>query len=100
MGRNPLYFTNPDLMIPSRWVRKNAEKMENFNHTPLAYMPWGVGARSCIGRRLAESIMHILLYKLLENSDVKALNKLEPIMKMVMVPDKPAKIKLTPIPIK
>lgn len=46
--RDEKYFTNPNQFLPERWLNK-----DNKMH-PLSFVPFGVGPRSCIGRRIAE----------------------------------------------
>jgi len=41
--RNPLYWDNPDEFIPERF----AENLRTHN----AYLPFGIGGRSCPGKR-------------------------------------------------
>jgi len=59
-GRNNSYFPNANLFMPERWNR-NETKNEVID--PYASLPFGHGKRACIGRRLAEAQMYILLYK-------------------------------------
>lgn len=42
------YFSRPNEFLPERWLNKD----EKFH--PFAFLPFGYGVRSCIGRRLAE----------------------------------------------
>lgn len=57
-GRNEKYFHNADKFDPERWLRKK-EGHEVINS--YAYLPFGLGSRSCIGRRVAEVQMQLLL---------------------------------------
>ena len=59
-GRNYSYFHNANFFLPERWNR-NATKNEVMDL--YASLPFGHGKRACIGRRLAEAQMYILLYK-------------------------------------
>ncbi|KAI7837331.1 hypothetical protein COHA_008846 [Chlorella ohadii] len=50
MHRNPKYWSNPEAYIPERFVEGSPEAAEV---TPGAFMPFGDGARKCIGYRFA-----------------------------------------------
>ncbi|ELU02696.1 hypothetical protein CAPTEDRAFT_199669 [Capitella teleta] len=62
-GRDPELFSNPDEFIPERWLRGS----RSLDHHPFASLPFGFGARSCIGQRMAKLEMHILLAKVIQN---------------------------------
>ena len=49
------YFPNPTKYIPERWLNKD------IKIHPFAFAPFGVGPRSCIGRRLAEQEIMCLI---------------------------------------
>ena len=53
MGRDPKLFHNPLEFQPERWLRAegqdSVEKESGFNLS-LANLPWGHGARMCIGK--------------------------------------------------
>lgn len=55
MGREPSYFSNPDKFDPTRWLEKSK------NSTHFRYLGFGWGIRQCLGRRIAELEMTILL---------------------------------------
>ncbi|XP_076064622.1 cytochrome P450 family protein sad [Oratosquilla oratoria] len=61
-----------------------------------AFIPFGKGARSCIGKRVAENEMHLLLAKVLLQFDLEVLNKVTMVMRMVGVTSEPLKLKVTP----
>ncbi|XP_051918641.1 cytochrome P450 27C1 isoform X1 [Hippocampus zosterae] len=47
---------------PDRWIRKDAsDRVDNFGSIPFGY-----GIRSCIGRRIAELEMHLVLTRLIQ----------------------------------
>ena len=51
------HFENPDTFVPERWLRGCSQ--HNDAH-PYAFIPFGHGARMCIGRRFAELEIQIL----------------------------------------
>lgn len=59
-GRMEEYFDSPDSFQPDRWSReKIANKEQVYNN--YASLPFGIGVRSCIGRRVAEVQMQLLI---------------------------------------
>ncbi|XP_052740407.1 uncharacterized protein LOC112053802 [Bicyclus anynana] len=57
---DPEYFPNPERFDPDRFSDENKHLIN-----PLAYMPFGVGPRNCIGSRFALCEMKVLLYQIL-----------------------------------
>lgn len=55
LGSSEDNFEDADKFRPERWLEK--EKKIN----PFAHLPFGVGKRMCIGRRLAELQLHLAL---------------------------------------
>ncbi|XP_071529691.1 LOW QUALITY PROTEIN: cytochrome P450 315a1, mitochondrial [Panulirus ornatus] len=113
-GRDPSHFTNPDHFCPERWLREVPETnlssptsacplaaIPNTSSTSRlhshAFIPFGVGARSCIGRRVVETQLHLLLAKLLVRSHLRVLNEVDMIMRMVGVTSEPVKLRIDPI---
>lgn len=54
-GRNGLYFPDPDEFIPSRWERDEQTGSLKGVVDPFATLPYAMGARSCIGRKIAQT---------------------------------------------
>ncbi|XP_019740189.1 cytochrome P450 27C1 isoform X2 [Hippocampus comes] len=53
---------------PDRWIRKDAsDRVDNFGSIPFGY-----GIRSCIGRRIAELEMHLVLTRLIQRFHIGA----------------------------
>ncbi|KAI3380612.1 hypothetical protein SNEBB_011200 [Seison nebaliae] len=59
---NEDYVDNPDKFDINRWMRGSRETAPD----PFAFLQFGYGARSCLGRRIAEQEIHLLLVKLLQ----------------------------------
>lgn len=56
------YCTNADTFKPERWLKMNQGGSGEHIH-PFASLPYGYGARMCLGRRFADLEMQILLAK-------------------------------------
>lgn len=54
-------FNEPNLYLPERWLRSasndNLTKPQSSS-TQFAYLPFGFGARMCVGRRISEIELH------------------------------------------
>ena len=61
-GRDERYFENAASFLPERWDRK-AKKEKAAVIDAFASLPFGHGKRACVGRRLAEAQIFILLQK-------------------------------------
>lgn len=60
IGRDGKSFPNPSQFQPARWVRDNNGNLQCVHRSN---MPYAMGVRSCVGQKLANSMMHILLSK-------------------------------------
>ncbi|XP_046491941.1 cytochrome P450 CYP12A2-like [Neodiprion pinetum] len=64
MSKDSKYFPNPEKFLPERWLKDSAGTTHSAkNAHPFAYMPFGFGPRTCIGRRFAQLEMETLLIK-------------------------------------
>ncbi|XP_048856431.1 25-hydroxyvitamin D-1 alpha hydroxylase, mitochondrial [Brienomyrus brachyistius] len=64
-SRDPQTFSEPDSFLPRRWLSRE------LSHHPYASLPFGVGKRSCVGRRIAELELYLALARILIHFDVK-----------------------------
>ncbi|XP_053492918.1 1,25-dihydroxyvitamin D(3) 24-hydroxylase, mitochondrial [Ictalurus furcatus] len=66
LGSNEEYFDNWKQFMPERWI----ENKTSIN--PFAHVPFGIGKRMCIGRRLAELQIHLSLCWLIRDYEIAA----------------------------
>uniref|UniRef100_A0A3Q3MZ02 steroid 11beta-monooxygenase n=2 Tax=Mastacembelus armatus TaxID=205130 RepID=A0A3Q3MZ02_9TELE len=60
LGRSPEVFEDPQRFDPERWSRHEGKRGEGFRS-----LAFGFGARQCVGRRIAENEMQLLLMHIL-----------------------------------
>lgn len=62
-SRDPLNFFDPLKFIPDRWLRdENGEHKVSKSH---ATIPFALGSRSCVGKKIALYQMHSLITKVI-----------------------------------
>ncbi|XP_017195671.3 cytochrome P450 11B2, mitochondrial [Oryctolagus cuniculus] len=59
LGRNPAVFPRPERYFPQRWLDRGP-------HQSFQHLAFGFGVRQCLGRRLAEVEMLLLLHHVLK----------------------------------
>lgn len=59
-------FVNADLFVPERWLRTKEPDSGFYQHHPYSFIPFGVGVRACVGKRVAEMEMHFALSRVSE----------------------------------
>ncbi|KAK0077818.1 hypothetical protein PV325_003413 [Microctonus aethiopoides] len=96
-GRDAKNFAHPNKFIPDRWIR-NEKSQYNKIFNAHASIPFAMGARSCVGRKLAEAQMIHLLYELIKNFQIECTNadKIRMKLHLIAVPSEPIRLKLTP----
>uniref|UniRef100_A0A146SNF1 Cytochrome P450 family 17 polypeptide 2 n=1 Tax=Fundulus heteroclitus TaxID=8078 RepID=A0A146SNF1_FUNHE len=71
---------------PERWLRDGRPRPN-----PFGSIPFGYGVRGCVGRRIAELEMYLVLFRLIQRFEVKpdpTTGELKSINRTVLVPDK------------
>lgn len=58
IGRDPVKFPEPEKFIPERWNKSEVE---------VGCIPFGFGTRACIGRKVAELKMELMLARVKKN---------------------------------
>eukprot|EP00045_Choanoeca_perplexa_P005375 m.45349 g.45349 ORF g.45349 m.45349 type:complete len:510 (-) comp13084_c0_seq2:70-1599(-) len=79
--RLPDYWTDPEVFQPERF---DADALKPVDKS--AYLPFGVGRRSCLGRHMAIEELQVLLCKTLQKLDVKHAGKPEDLDVLVYKP--------------
>src|SRR5688572_17624501 len=93
--RNPRLWQEPELFKPERFSEEAKSKIPDY-----AFIPFGVGKHTCIGRYLAMPILSLTLYKLLRNFKILPNNAamLKPVTLSTLKPESAVRIKLIQIP--
>lgn len=97
--RQSEYFEDPLSFIPERWLKQNTADCERqlvrtSSRTPFALLPFGYGPRMCIGRRLAEMEIYVLLIMVIQNFHIRyEYEDIGLVTRLINVPDKPMRFK-------
>lgn len=94
-GRDPKSFKDPEAFLPDRWLRENRSESQVDS---WACLPFGLGPRSCIGRRVAEVQMQLLLARAVQKFQIRPGKEGEIgiRMRLITTPAKPIILNLTP----
>jgi len=88
-GRSEKLFKFPLEFRPERWLNDDLGKIH-----PFASIPFGVGTRMCIGRRIAEAEIYLLTAKLVQRFVLEYHEQpVKETVKFHLMPDRPIKIK-------
>lgn len=92
-GRTEANFPEALDFQPGRWSRDASGKYVAVTK-PGASIPYAMGARSCVGQRLANTQMHCMLTRLVQRFELRLLNDraVDVSIKMVMVPSQTIRI--------
>lgn len=97
MGRNADLFPNPEEIIPERWTRQSSSTQSVKQAMALSCLPFGHGARMCLGRRIAEQQMLLLLARCVQRWNLTTTSRPTYITRMVGVPSEQLAIQLQPL---
>ncbi|XP_050059362.1 cytochrome P450 315a1, mitochondrial isoform X3 [Aphis gossypii] len=95
-GRNGKYFNNPDDFEPDRWNRLKNNKYKGVSE-PFATLPYGFGARSCIGQKMAHVQMCLTLAECIKRYEIQTMKPVKIALDLITVPDNHINIKLKKI---
>lgn len=96
MGRNPQVFPHPHLPIPDRWTRNENQNSLQRHTMGFSNLPFGHGVRMCVGRRLAELKMVLVMSRLVQHFYLSTDSTAHYITRMVGIPEVSPNIYLTP----
>ena len=95
MGRDEEVFENAEAFKPERWLRKkdfvSTEAVEAFSS-----IPFGFGTRMCVGRRIAELELYLLLARIVQQFEISYppdAEKVECLTRGVTIPDRAVRVK-------
>lgn len=71
------FFHDPDRFLPERWLQMSEEQREKLRYD---YLPYGVGARVCVGRRLAVIFQAILVVEVVRRCRYRLKNPHAPML--------------------
>ncbi|CAJ1086905.1 cytochrome P450 27C1 [Xyrichtys novacula] len=100
-------FVDAELFIPERWLRAEVPsstcgrrgKSSFYQHHPYSFIPFGVGVRACVGKRVAEMEMHFALSRLMQHYEVQpkdGATVVEPKTRTLLIPAKPINLRFLP----
>ncbi|KAM6178403.1 sterol 26-hydroxylase, mitochondrial [Rhynchocyon petersi] len=90
VSRDPSIFPEPERFEPRRWLRQSQPDALGATH-PFGSVPFGYGVRACLGRRIAELEMYLLLTRLMQKYKVvlaPETGELKSVARIVLVPNK------------
>jgi len=65
------YYSNPEEVIPERWLSGTTRNQDGFRKEPFSYIPFSAGPRTCIGQHFAMVEAKVLLGLLVKTFDFK-----------------------------
>lgn len=98
-GRDENSFPKANQFLPWRWTRDpNTGAMQLVTHAQSS-IPYALGARNCIGQRIANAQMHVILSKLLRNFEFRLMNanEIDIVMRLIIMPSKQMRFGFKPI---
>ena len=100
MSRDESVFEEPNAFRPERWLRGKKVSLQNSKFVEakevFSSLPFGFGRRMCIGRRIAELELHLLLARIVQQFEIHYptdANDVEPFFRGLMIPDRPVRVK-------
>ncbi|XP_047432844.1 sterol 26-hydroxylase, mitochondrial [Mugil cephalus] len=99
-------FADAEEFVPERWLRAEAPGGQCgrpsagfYQHHPYSFIPFGVGVRACVGKRVAEMEMYFALSRLMQQYEVRPEDgapAVEPKTRTLLIPAKPINLRFLP----
>ncbi|XP_013767732.1 cytochrome P450 27C1 [Pundamilia nyererei] len=99
-------FTNAEHFLPERWFRSDTPNSRSdrarpgfYQHNPYSFIPFGVGVRACVGKRVAEMEMHFALSRLMQHYEIQPEDgapTVEAKTRTLLIPAKPINLRFLP----
>ncbi|RXN05072.1 cytochrome P450 mitochondrial-like protein [Labeo rohita] len=96
LGRSPEVFDRPERFDPSRWAGSKPDENAGSGGS-FRSLAFGFGSRQCVGRRIAENEMQLLLMHILRNFKltVSSTEELNTKYTLILQPESPPRITFT-----
>ncbi|XP_064167785.1 sterol 26-hydroxylase, mitochondrial isoform X1 [Anguilla rostrata] len=95
-SRDDAEFPEPDRFFPERWLRGSPTRSQ---HHPYSSIPFGVGVRACVGKRVAELEMYFALSRLIQAYQIRPEDDpvtVEPKTRTLLIPAGPINLRFLP----
>ncbi|XP_041353531.1 1,25-dihydroxyvitamin D(3) 24-hydroxylase, mitochondrial-like [Gigantopelta aegis] len=94
LGRLPSLYDDPESFRPERWLRGNLKEQDKMNR--FAFLPFGHGVRMCIGRRLSELEMQVLIAQMVARYCIQPVTMDPVVLKtaLLLQPSEPINVRL------
>lgn len=88
---NPRYWEDPQAFKPERFSKENIHKIHEYT-----YLPFGKGARSCIGNDFGTFEIFVAMVKILNNFELEITNlkEISPDFRITLRPDREVNLRL------
>ncbi|KAG9335563.1 hypothetical protein JZ751_004467 [Albula glossodonta] len=89
-------FPEPERFYPERWLRGTPSRSQ---HHPYSSIPFGVGVRACVGKRVAELEMYFALTRMMQRYKIQQKEgaaDIKPKTRTLLVPSKPIDLRFVP----
>lgn len=87
------HFPEHEIFIPGRWMKGNEKDLSKVY--PFAHLPFGFGAKACIGRRFAEMETFVALARILREFKLEHHGPLKYRPCLIFAPEDDSKYKFT-----
>ena len=97
MCRDESIFKEAEEFKPERWIRDKEQSNQFIDAKEVfSSIPFGFGTRMCLGRRIAELELHLLLTRIVQQFEIRYppdAEAVEPFNRGVTIPDRPLRVK-------